>query len=81
MRSKRADSIPACPSRSKYRSSFSFPSNPSFSTTHHDGQSIIRIYGTAVNGALSTSKCFQVTLNMTSTNTSGTAGNNLTPCS
>jgi hypothetical protein len=45
------------------------------------GQSIIRIYGTAVNGALSTSKCFQVTLNMTSTNTSGTAGNNLTPCS
>lgn len=45
------------------------------------GKSIIRIYGTAVNGALSTSKCFQVTLNMTSTNTSGTAGNNLTPCS
>jgi hypothetical protein len=44
------------------------------------GQSIIRIYGTAVNGALSTSKCFQVTLNMTSTNTSGTSGNNLTPC-
>ncbi len=44
------------------------------------GQSIIRVYGTAVNGALSTSKCFQVTLNMTSTNTSGTAGNNLTPC-
>jgi hypothetical protein len=45
------------------------------------GQSIIRIYGTAVTGALSTSKCFQVTLNMTSTNTSGTSGNNLTPCS
>jgi Bacterial Ig-like domain (group 3) len=45
------------------------------------GESIIRIYGTAVNGALSTSKCFQITLNMTSTNTSGTAGNNLTPCS
>jgi hypothetical protein len=45
------------------------------------GESIIRIYGTAVNGAISTSKCFQVTLNMTSTNTSGTAGNNLTPCS
>jgi Bacterial Ig-like domain (group 3) len=45
------------------------------------GESIIRIYGTAVNGALSTSKCFQVTLNMTSTNTSGTSGNNLTPCS
>jgi hypothetical protein len=45
------------------------------------GESIIRVYGTAVNGALSTSKCFQVTLNMTSTNTSGTAGNNLTPCS
>lgn len=45
------------------------------------GESIIRIYGTAVNGALSTSKCFQVTLHMTSTNTSGTAGNNLTPCS
>jgi hypothetical protein len=45
------------------------------------GQSIIRIYGTAVNGALSTSKCFQVTLNVTSTNTSGTSGNNLTPCS
>jgi hypothetical protein len=45
------------------------------------GKSIIRIYGTAVKGALSTSKCFQVTLNMTSTNTSGTAGNNLTPCS
>jgi hypothetical protein len=45
------------------------------------GESIIRIYGTAVNGALSTSKCFQVTLNMTSTNTSGSAGNNLTPCS
>ncbi|HEY3989341.1 MAG TPA: Ig-like domain-containing protein [Acidobacteriaceae bacterium] len=45
------------------------------------GQSIIRIYGTAVNGALSTSECFQVTLNMTSTNTSGTSGNNLTPCS
>ena len=46
-----------------------------------NGQSIIRIYGTAVKGALSTSKCFQVTLNVTSTNTSGTAGNNLTPCS
>ena len=45
------------------------------------GKSIIRIYGTAVTGALSTSKCFQVTLNMTSTNTSGTSGNNLTPCS
>jgi hypothetical protein len=45
-----------------------------------NGQSIIRIYGTAVTGALSTSKCFQVTLNMTSTNTTGTAGNNLTPC-
>ena len=45
------------------------------------GESIIRVYGTAVNGALSTSKCFQVTLNMTSTNSSGTAGNNLTPCS
>jgi hypothetical protein len=45
------------------------------------GMSIIRIYGTAVSGALSTSKCFQVTLNMTSTNTSGTSGNNLTPCS
>jgi hypothetical protein len=45
------------------------------------GQSIIRIYGTAVNGALSTSRCFQITLNMTSTNTSGTSGNNLTPCS
>jgi Bacterial Ig-like domain (group 3) len=45
------------------------------------GKSIIRIYGTAVTGALSTSKCFQVTLNMTSTNTTGTAGNNLTPCS
>jgi hypothetical protein len=45
------------------------------------GKSIIRIYGTAVKGALSTSKCFQVTLNMTSTNTSGTSGNNLTPCS
>jgi Bacterial Ig-like domain (group 3) len=44
------------------------------------GESIIRIYGTAVNGALSTSKCFQVTLNMTSTNTSGSAGNILTPC-
>jgi hypothetical protein len=29
------------------------------------GESIIRNYGTAVNGALSTSKCFQVTLNMT----------------
>jgi hypothetical protein len=46
-----------------------------------NGKSIIRIYGTAVKGALSTSKCFQVTLNMTSTNTSGTSGNNLTPCS
>jgi hypothetical protein len=45
------------------------------------GESIIRIYGTAVNGAISTSKCFQVTLNMTSTNTSSNAGNNLTPCS
>lgn len=45
------------------------------------GKSIIRIYGTAVKGALSTSQCFQVTLNMTSSNTSGTAGNNLTPCS
>jgi hypothetical protein len=45
------------------------------------GQSIIRIYGTAVNGALSTSKCIQVTLNMTSTNTSGSSGNILTPCS
>jgi len=45
------------------------------------GESIIRVYGTAVNGALSTSKCFQVTLNMTSTNTSGTAGNSLIPCS
>jgi hypothetical protein len=45
------------------------------------GESIIRIYGTAVNGALSTSKCFQVTLNMTSTNTTGSSGNILTPCS
>jgi Bacterial Ig-like domain (group 3) len=45
------------------------------------GESIIRVYGTAVNGALSTSKCFQVTLNMTSTNTSGTSGNSLIPCS
>ncbi|HZD76030.1 MAG TPA: Ig-like domain-containing protein [Acidobacteriaceae bacterium] len=46
-----------------------------------NGQSIIRIYGTAVTGALSTSKCFQITLNVTSTNTTGSAGNNLTPCS
>ena len=46
-----------------------------------NGQSIIRIYGTAVTGALSTSKCFQITLNITSTNTTGSAGNNLTPCS
>jgi hypothetical protein len=46
-----------------------------------NGKSIIRIYGTAVKGALSTSKCFQVTLNMTSTNTTGSSGNNLTPCS
>jgi Bacterial Ig-like domain (group 3) len=54
---------------------------PSINPGTPAGESIIRIYGTAVNGALSTSKCFQVTLNMTSTNTSGTAGNNLTPCS
>jgi hypothetical protein len=45
-----------------------------------NGKSILRIYGTAVKGALSTSKCIQVTLNMTSTNTSGSTGNNLTPC-
>jgi hypothetical protein len=45
------------------------------------GKSIIRIYGTSVSGALSNVKCFQLTLNVTSTNTSGTAGNILTPCS
>lgn len=45
------------------------------------GESIIRIYGTSVNGAVSTIKCIQLTLNVSSSNTSGTAGNNLTPCS
>jgi Bacterial Ig-like domain (group 3) len=46
-----------------------------------NGESIIRIYGTAVNGAQSTTKCIQITLNVKSSNTSGTSGNNLTPCS
>lgn len=45
-----------------------------------NGRSIIRIYGTAVSGAQTTTKCIQLTLNVTSTNTSN-AGNNLTPCS
>jgi hypothetical protein len=46
-----------------------------------NGESIIRIYGTSVTGAQSTIKCIQITLNVTSTNTSGSAGNILTPCS
>ncbi len=46
-----------------------------------NGQSIIRIYGTSVNGALSNLKCFQITLNVTSTNTAGSTGNIITPCS
>lgn len=47
-----------------------------------NGTSIIRVYGTAVNGALSTIQCFQVTLNVNNpANTSGTAGNSLIPCS
>jgi hypothetical protein len=66
----------SCAQRYRYLN-YGPPANPGTPA----GKSIIRIYGTAVKGALSTSKCFQVTLNMTSTNTSGTAGNNLTPCS
>jgi hypothetical protein len=46
-----------------------------------NGESIIRIYGTSVSGAQSTIKCIQITLNVISTNTSGSAGNILTPCS
>jgi hypothetical protein len=46
-----------------------------------NGESIIRIYGTSVTGAQSNIKCIQITLNMTSTNTSGSSGNILTPCS
>lgn len=45
-----------------------------------NGESIIRIYGTSVNGAQSNVQCFQITLNVTSTNT-GNNGNILTPCS
>lgn len=66
----------SCAQRYRYLN-YGPPDNPGTPA----GKSIIRIYGTAVKGALSTSQCFQVTLNMTSTNTSGTAGNNLTPCS
>lgn len=66
----------SCAQRYRYLN-YGPPNNPGTPA----GKSIIRIYGTAVKGALSTSQCFQVTLNMTSTNTSGTAGNNLTPCS
>ncbi len=44
-----------------------------------NGQSVIRIFGTSVNGADAQVKCVQLTLNVTSTNTeSGT--NILTPC-
>lgn len=46
-----------------------------------NGESIIRIFGTSVTGAQSTIKCIQITLNVTSTNTSGSSGNILTPCS
>jgi Bacterial Ig-like domain (group 3) len=66
----------SCSARYQYLN-FGPPNNPGTP----NGQSIIRIYGTAVSGALSTSKCVQVTLNMTSTNTTGSAGNILTPCS
>ena len=45
-----------------------------------NGQSIIRIYGTAVTGAEPHVKCVQVTLNVTSSNT-GSGGNITTPCS
>ncbi len=45
-----------------------------------NGESIIRIYGTAVSGAQSVTKCIQLTLNVTSTN-KASSGNNLTPCS
>lgn len=66
----------SCGARYRY---LNFGPGPNLGTPA--GQSIIRVYGTAVNGALSTSKCFQVTLNMTSSNTSGTSGNSLIPCS
>jgi Bacterial Ig-like domain (group 3) len=66
----------SCAQRYRY---LNFGPGPNLGTPA--GQSIIRVYGTAVNGALSTSKCFQVTLNVTSTNTSGTSGNSLIPCS
>jgi Bacterial Ig-like domain (group 3) len=46
-----------------------------------NGESIIRIFGTSVTGAQSNIKCIQITLNVTSTNTSGSSGNILTPCS
>jgi hypothetical protein len=46
-----------------------------------NGESIIRIFGTSVSGAQSTIKCIQITLNVVSTNTSGSSGNILTPCS
>jgi len=44
-----------------------------------NGQSVIRIFGTSVNGAEATVKCVQIALNVTSTNT-GSGGNILTPC-
>lgn len=44
-----------------------------------NGRSIIRIFGTSVNGAEAQVKCVQLTLNVTSTNTNS-SGNNLTPC-
>ena len=46
-----------------------------------NGQSIIRIYGTSVTGAIATARCFQITLNVKSANTTGSSGNITTPCS
>lgn len=66
----------ACSQRYRY---LNFGPGPNPGTPN--GESIIRIFGTSVTGAQSTIKCIQITLNVKSTNTSGSSGNNLTPCS
>ena len=66
----------ACSQRYRY---LNYGPGPNVGTPN--GESIIRIFGTSVTGAQSTIKCIQITLNVTSTNTSGSSGNILTPCS
>jgi hypothetical protein len=66
----------ACSQRYRY---LNYGPGPNVGTPN--GESIIRIFGTSVSGAQSTIKCIQITLNVTSTNTSGSSGNILTPCS